>query len=136
MKKIILFIALSLLFTSCDIGGDSPNYVLKIVPVNQVTVPIAFAKDSVTNIPVKYIRQSSCDFFNSFYYERTDFTRTVAIYCAESLQENCQADNVTLVDVNLAFKPTQFGVYHFKFYTGQDASNVAQFIEFDATVDH
>jgi hypothetical protein len=137
MKKIILFMALSLFFTSCDIGGnDNTDYVLNIVPVSEVTMPTAYAKDSITNIPVKYIRPTSCHFFDSFYYEKTDFTRTIAIYCAQSLQGNCQADNVTSVEVNLPFKPTQLGVYHFKFLTGQDANNVPQFLEFDVTVDH
>lgn len=137
MKKILLFIALGLFLNSCDIGGnDNTNYVLNIVPVSDVTMPTAFAKDSITNIPLKYIRPTTCHFFDSFYYEKVNFERTVAIYCAQSLQGNCEADNVTAVEVNLPFKPTQLGVYRFKFLIGQDVNNVPQFLEFDATVDH
>lgn len=137
MKKLILFIALGVFFSSCDIGSDdTTNYAFDLVPVSSVTMPATFAKDSTTNIPVKYIRPSNCHLFDSFYYEKDGFTRTVAINCVRFLQDNCQTDNATEIEVNLPFRPIELGTYHFKFYTGRDSSNVAQFLEYDVVVDH
>ena len=136
MKKIILFLALGLIFSSCEIGEDDTNYVLDILPVSEVTMPTEFAKDSITEIPVKYIRPTSCHFFDSFFYEKNDFNRYVAIYCARSVQENCTADNVTVVEVPLRFKPTSLGTYHFRFWTGEDATGLNQYLEYDVVVDH
>lgn len=136
MKKIILLITLSLFFISCELNTDEPKYNLELVNVNEVEFPLAFAKDSTTNIPVKFLRPTSCHFFDSFYYLRNGFDRTVAIYCAKANQTNCVIDNVTPVEVILPFRPTELGTYHFRFLSGEDADGVLQFIEFNATVDH
>ncbi len=137
MKKLFLFMALGLVFSSCTIdGNDTEDYTFNLVPVSSVDMPVAFAKDSITNIPVKYLRPTSCDFFNGFYYEKDGYERTVAVYCARLVQNNCQTDNVTEMTVNLPFKPGILGVYHFKFLTGNPSSINPQFIEFDVTVDH
>ncbi|MES2747173.1 MAG: hypothetical protein V4648_02275 [Bacteroidota bacterium] len=136
MKKIILFIALGLFFTSCDLGDEEPNYTLEILPISEVTMPTAFAKDSITEIPLKYIRPTSCHFFDDFYYEKINFQRTVAIYCAKANLDNCQNDNVTVIEVPLRFKPTELGTYHFKFWTGENSLGANQFLEYDVVVDH
>lgn len=136
MKKIFLFMALGTLFASCDIGGDESGYVLDLVPVSSVNMPADFAKDSITEIPVKYIRPTSCHFFDSFYYDKSGFNRTVAIYCAQSIQGGCQVDNATEIEVNLRFKPTELGTYHFKFLTSQSNISVPQYLEYDVVVDH
>ena len=135
MKKIILTIAIGFLFISCDLG-DQENNSIDLLSVNSVDMPIAFAKDSITEIPVKYIRPSSCHFFYDFYYERYDFKRTVAIYAVRSDSGGCQTDNTTLVEVGLKFKPTELGTYHFRFWTGDNAQGASQFIDYDVVVDH
>ncbi len=136
MKKTILFIALGLLSISCELGDDSPNTTLEILTVSEVNMPTAFRRDSITEIKVKYIRPTSCHFFNSFYYNGEDFDRTVAIYCAKTNQQGCQTDNITSVEVPLRFRPTEIGTYHFKFWSGEDANGLDQFLEYDVIVDH
>ena len=135
MKKIIPLIAIGFLFISCDMGSENSSY-FELAPVNTVDMPTAFAKDSITKIPVKYIRRTGCHFFYDFFYDRYDFTRTVAIYTVIANSEGCTTDNVTLVEVPLKFKPTELGTYHFRFWTGDNAQGVSQYIEYDAIVDH
>ena len=136
MKKIISALAIGFLFISCELGDDDSSR-LELLPVNSVDMPTAFAKDSITEIPVKYIRPTTCHFFNNFYYDsNVDFKRTVAIYTINLNQSGCQNDNTTLVEVPLKFKPTTLGTYNFRFWTGDNAQGISQYIEFDAIVDH
>ncbi len=135
MKKIIAALVIGLLFMSCDLGEEDPT-TLEVLPVESVEMPTAFAKDSVTEIPVTYIRPTTCHFFNNFYYSKVAFKRTVAIYALDLNEAGCQNDNVTLVEVPLPFKPTALGTYNFRFWIGDDAQGVSQYIEYDVVVDH
>lgn len=136
MKKYLLLFTLSFSLFSCS-TNEEESFSFEILPVSQdVVMPTAFAKDSVTEIPVKYIRPTSCHFFDGFYYDREDFTRTVAIYTNKINQEGCQIDNATEVTVTLKFKPTYLGTYHFKFWKGENAQGVDEFFEHDVVVDH
>ncbi|MEC4048106.1 hypothetical protein OX284_001585 [Flavobacterium sp. SUN046] len=139
MKKIILLFILGAIVTSCNVnslGKDSVDVKYEVLPLNQVTMPTAFAVDSVTEIPVKYVRPTSCHYFEDFYYKKDGQTRTVAIYSSHFFQDNCQADGVTLVNEVLKFKPAAIGTYHFKFWTGTNSQNIDQYLEFDAVVTH
>lgn len=136
MKKLVLLITLGLFFAGCDLGDDEPKYNLEVLPVSQVTMPTAFAKDSITEIPIKYIRPTSCHFFDSFYYAKNGFDRIVAIYCAKANNVACQTDGVTEVEIPLRFKPTELGTYHFKFLVGENPAGTYQFVEYDVVVDH
>ncbi len=136
MKKIVVLIALGFFISSCEVGDDRPNYGFEFVAVSEVTMPTEFAKDSITEIPVKYIRPTSCHFFDSFYYEKSGFDRVLGIYCAKALLDDCQLDNVTSVEVPLRFKPLELGTYHFKFISGENPDGSLQFLEYDALVDH
>jgi hypothetical protein len=135
IKKFISALAFGILITSCN-TGDDVTYAVDLLPVNSVEMPTLYAKDSITEIPVKYIRPTSCHFFDSFYYDKSEFTRTVAIYSVIVNQDGCQTDNQTLVEVPLRFKPAELGTYHFRFWTGEDAQGVNQYIEHDVVVDH
>lgn len=136
MKNFILFIAFCFILSSCELNSGQPEFSLETLPVSEVDMPSAFAQDSITEITVKYIRPTSCHFFDSFYYNKNGFERTVAIYAAKDNQGSCQTDNVTIVEVPLRFKPTEIGTFHFKFWSGEDSFGLDQFIEYDVVVDH
>jgi hypothetical protein len=138
MKKIVLLFALGAIAASCNVNNNNsgPNFQYEVLPVNQVTMPTAFAVDSVTEIPMKYIKPTTCHYFEDFYYNKDGQTRTVAIYTSHFFQDNCQTDGVTLVNEVLKFKPAAIGTYHFKFWTGENAQHVDQYLEFDAVVNH
>jgi hypothetical protein len=136
MKYIYFLLGIGFITISCDHKNDRPNQSLEILPVSQVVMPVKFAKDSITEIPVQYIRPTVCHSFYDFYYERNDFTRTVAII---ALKENggssCPVSQLDYT-ATLNFKPSSLGTYHFKFWTSTDAQGVDHFIEYDAVVNH
>lgn len=135
MRKIVFLIVLGLTIISCDVNQDE-TYTYEVNPVFGVVMPTAFKKDSITEIPVKYKRPSTCHIFKNFYYEVTDFNRTVAIETIKVNQDNCQVDTETVYESPLRFKPTVLGTYHFKFWTGQDTQGVDQYLEYNVVVDH
>jgi hypothetical protein len=135
MKKIVFLIAFSFVLFSCDVSEEQA-YSYEINPVYQVIMPTEFAKDSVTNITVKYKRPSSCHLFSDFYYESFEFVRTVAIESIKVEQDNCQTDNQTILEMPLPFLPKSIGTYHFKFWTGTDVQGVDNYLEYDVVVDH
>lgn len=135
MKRIVLFIAISLFFVGCEPASD--EYLqYDLLPVSSVDMPTEFAKDSITEIPVKYIKPTTCHFFYDFYYQKLGLNRTVAIYAATSGNPNCQPDYVTEVEIPLRFKPTELGTYHFKFLIGENPDGTNIFLEHDVVVDH
>jgi len=134
MKRIASAIALCLLIVSCAPEGES--YSLEILPVAKVEMETAFAKDSVTEISVKYLRPSNCHFYEDFYYERVEFTRIVAIYNAKLNKDNCQSFANDTIAVPLKFKPTQLGTYTFKFWKGTNNAGEDEYFEYAAVVNH
>lgn len=135
MKKIIAVFIVIVTMSACSLNEEQ-TYINEIVPIAEVNFPTEFATDSITFIPMKYIKPTSCHLYNGIIYQATGLTRLVAIETIKVNQDNCQPDNVTVTDVNLKFKPIAEGVYHFKFFSGINNQGVDQFLEFDAIVDH
>jgi hypothetical protein len=134
MKKIIFISVISFLLFSCVPEGES--YSLEILPVARVEMQTAFAKDSVTEIPVKYVRPSNCYFYEDFYYIKDNFTRTVAIYNSRLNKDNCQTFENDTIMVPLKFKPTTLGTYTFKFWKGVNTAGEDEFFQYEAIVNH
>ena len=136
MKYIYLLFAVGLLTVSCEDKYDGPTETLETLPVSQVVMPVKYAKDSITEIPVQYIRPTVCHSFYNFYYEKSGLTRTVAILAVkENSGTSCPPSQLEYT-ATLKFKPTALGTYHFKFWTGTNAQGMDQFLEYDAVVNH
>ena len=136
MKYIYLLLAVGFFAISCEPRQDDTSAELVVLPVSQVVMPVKFAKDSITEIPIQYIRPTVCHSFYDFYYERNDFTRTVAIIALkQNSGSNCPPSQLEYTST-LKFKPASLGTYHFKFWTSTNAQGVDLFAEFDAVVDH
>ncbi len=136
IKKFLLTVVflVGLVFTGCDLSEDEPIYI-QVSAITEVTNPNQYAKDSITEIPVKFKLPSQCHVFRKFYYESHDFDRVVAIESLKSGNNTCPIDE-ELYTATLRFRPTTLGTYHFKFWLGEDAQGVDQYVEFDAVVDH
>ncbi len=135
MKKIVLSIIAALTLVSCTTEGE--EFTLEVLPVAKVVTPTAFKRDSITNIPVTYLRPTNCHFFEDFYYDRLDFTRVIAIYNSRILKENtCLPRQNDSVVVNLRFKPVELGTYNLKFWKGTNSSGQDEFFEIQAVVNN
>ncbi|RAR72828.1 hypothetical protein [Flavobacterium aciduliphilum] len=135
MRTLFLVITLSFLLFSCSKHDDDSNQTLETIPVSQVDMPTKFAKDSITEIPLSYIRPTVCHSFYDFYYYRDGNTRTVAIITLNQNTGNCPVSQTTYT-IPLKFKPIALGTYHFKFWIGTDSQGVDQYAEYDAVVNH
>jgi hypothetical protein len=136
MKKIFYLFLLGVSLISCQLNDYNDGYQLVILPVAEVEMQTAFAKDSLTNIPVKYLRPSNCHFFEDFYYEKNGFTRFVAIYCSKLNKDNCQSFQNDTIEVPLKFRPTELGTYQFKFWTGVNAQGQDVYQDYEVEVNH
>ena len=132
MKKLVLLLMIALTVISCDLSADEPTEYI-IAPVQDVTMPERYKVDSISEIRIRYQRPTSCHFFNGFYYDAVDKTRTVAIYFAKLNQSNC-SEVTDVFEVPLNFKPVQSGTYIFKFWTGLNEDGTDHFTEYTADV--
>ncbi|MGV9002485.1 hypothetical protein [Flavobacterium sp.] len=135
MKRFLILLAISFTLLSCGFD-DNQNQYLEIVPVSTVEMPTGFRVDSITQIPVTYLRPTPCHQFSNFYYNSIGNERTVAIYCLKNGGQNCNPGAEYAVTVPLNFKPKHTGNYHFRFWIGVNDDGVDQYIEHEVIVDH
>lgn len=136
MKRVLIALGISLTLLSCGFDDNQTQY-LELVPVSVVEMPTAFRVDSITQIPVSYIRPTPCHQFSNFYYNSIGNERTVAIYCLKNGGQNCLPTTTNYeITVPLNFKPNHTGNYNFRFWTGVNEDGVDQYIEHEVIVDH
>lgn len=137
MKQVIFILFFSVSLISCSIESDNQGFNLDIVPISEVEIPTAYRVDSITKIPITYVRPTPCHEFSNFYYNSIGNERTVAIYCSKSSNEECTPIGGNYnITVELSFKPKAIGTYHFRFWTGIDDNGTDQYIEHEIVVDH
>jgi len=67
MKQLLFAVLTSLTLMSCGFD-DNQNVYLEIVPVSVIEMPTKYKVDSITQIPISYIRPTVCHQFSNFYY--------------------------------------------------------------------
>lgn len=133
MKRIVLLFILGLFINSCS-NETQESYEFYLTPVYEVTMPQTCSLNNVSDIVVKYKRATSCHTFNGFKYEPSGFTRTVSIEIVKVIKETCVTDGESVVSVVLPFKPTELGIYHFRFWSGTSVQGEKQYIEHEIEV--
>lgn len=123
MKKIIALFCVFLMFSSCALDEDNRSIHFELLPVDSVIMPAEFHANTENNIIIKFLRPTSCHGFDSFYYEKDGFTRTVAIQ-SFVLEENngCTPLTNNILEQTLRFTPIETGTYTFKFWKGKDSN--------------
>jgi hypothetical protein len=121
MKKYWLLIAVVFTFIGCSLGDDdSTKFHLELLPIDSATLPAEFKKDSVYELPFRYVRASTCHVFEGFYYKKEANVRTIAIQTSVVEQLNCTTPSVNPLEAILQFKPTVESSYVFKLWKGKD----------------
>jgi hypothetical protein len=135
MKKFLLILALAFIFVQCDTNdNDYPNYHLELLPIESAVFPAEFIKDQVYEIPIKYVRPTTCYLFEGFYYDKNLNTRTIAIQTSVLEQNNCTTPLQNPIEEILKFKATTETSYVFKLWKGKDASGANIFEEITVPV--
>jgi hypothetical protein len=134
MKKILIFSLILVLSWSCSVPENDEDYSLEILPIESVDIPDSFTLGEVYPITVTYLRPSTCHLFKEFYYDKDSNTRTVAIIDYKFLKTDCEDLDNELTEATFNFQPTSLGSYIFKFWQGEDANGVNQFLTIEVPV--
>lgn len=121
MKKLLFFSILIMTVIGCS-NDDETRIRYEYVPVDSAQLPSEFKKDSIYELPITYVRPSTCHFFDGFYYDKNSNVRTVAIVNGVFEQENCTTAPVNPLTQILKFKPTTETSYIFKLWKGEDSN--------------
>jgi hypothetical protein len=134
MKKIVLFLSIVFLITSCSPVDDGPNVHYETLPIEDVVVPDSFMLGETYPIGIKYYRPTSCHGFNGFYYDKELNIRTIAVQSRVVESTTCTTLTNDLVEDVLYFKVTSNGSYIFKFWQGKDAQGQDMYLEIEVPV--
>jgi hypothetical protein len=121
MKKIFLILfTINLLFSCSPEEDNNPKFRLELLAVHSSVFPAEFKKDITYDIPIRFVRTSTCHSFSRFYYEKNLNFRTIAIEAAVLIQDNCVAGPQATSEQILKFTPTTETSYIFKLWKGKD----------------
>ncbi|MCL9809584.1 hypothetical protein [Flavobacterium luminosum] len=135
MKKFVFLCLIFLSVSSCGLwDDDSVPYHGEILPVESAVLPTEFKKDSVYELPIRYVRPTTCYLFDGFYYQKDLNVRVVAIYTTVFEQKGCVPPTTNPVTEILKFKPTTESSYIFKFWKGKDTQGQNIFEEVEVPV--
>ena len=126
----VLFFLLSV--AGCDVSDDGANYYFVPLQITGVTVPESFQLNETYEIGVTYLRPNSCTGFQGFDVISQDSAdtviRRVVAIGAEFQEASCPEVNEEL-QASFQFICLYSKPYLFRFYTGDDANGVPQYLE-------
>ena len=134
MKKFFVLCLTVLLFASCSINDDGPNFSFEILPVDSVEIPDEFTLGETYPITVSYLRPSTCHTFKEFYYLKENNIRTVAPINYLFERNDCETLENELVEATFNFIVTSNGSYIFKFWQGEDTDGEDQYLTIEVPV--
>ena len=118
MKKHLLLVLSIILLSSC-LKNTEPLQELKLLPIDEVSVPPFFTFNQVDTIKVKYTLPNSCHYFHSLYYQYQDTTRIIAIRAVKILDRSC-AEVIQQKELKIPILVSQREDYLLKFWKGKD----------------
>ena len=129
----MLFAALT--FFGCSLGDDQENFHFVVLPITSVEMPESFVLNETYEIKVTYLRASDCEYFEGFDIVKEDTTvrNVAAIGSMLSDSDTCKEISQE-IETSFNFIVLYNETYTFKYYTGDDESGVAQFIEIEVPV--
>ena len=138
MKKVVLGCLLCVLgfsFSSCELNDDSQNFHFTTLSVVEASLPESFRLNETHTIEVTYLRPDSCTFFQRFDTNVTANTeRTIAVIGSVFTDNETCAQLAEEVTSTFEFNVIFTGTYTFRFYSGEDESGNASFIEYTVPV--
>ena len=128
MKKWIIILSMFFALNSCTVGSDSDREFI-LLPIEQVEMPASYTVGNISIIKIKYKRPTDCHIFNGFYtnYESSNiYYKVVAVRTVKLDNSNCLPDE-SMFEVDYEFKPTEAGIYTFRFWLGPDQNGIDQY---------
>ena len=123
MKKFLLLFAVAVTFIGCSIGeDDNPKFHLELLPVHSATFPAEFTLNQTYDIPIYFVRPSTCHAFEGFYYLKEGNTRTIAVQTNVIENDQCVSAPTDPVMQLLKIKITTSEEFIFKLWKGKSDS--------------
>ncbi|WGK65757.1 hypothetical protein [Croceiramulus getboli] len=120
MKKFFVLVGLIIFCSSCSVDDDGLRFRYELSPIVDVEIPDTFEFGFVYDIPITYLRESSCHGFEGFENIRRDSTRTVAVVSTVIEDDTCEPLLDDLRTVSFPFEVLFSQTYVFNFYQGDD----------------
>lgn len=142
MKKLFLIlVALALVFGCVpDDNENRTNFHMEFLPVTAVDLPQTMSRGETYTIKVNFNLPTDCHYFNGFYYNRSNNTRTVAVQALVIEDNNCTSPADSNVGEQKSFEfyctpDYSYNYYIFKFYQGvNEETNQDEFLEIQVPV--
>ncbi len=140
MKRLYVILSASILALfglSCSLDDDSTNFHYATLKTVSAVLPDTFELGRVYNIDVKLLRPDECTYSETFKVDR-DFTDSTNIRIVSAVgivldEEDCPVANDEIQDT-FRFEVLYTEPYIFRFYTGDDESGEAEFLEIEVPV--
>lgn len=134
LKKIALFLFLTLFSISCSLDDNEINYRFELLEIESVVVPDELHLGETHSFIIRYRRPTSCHGFNAFYYEKNLNVRTVAVQGFVVESSDCLPFENEIQEQTLDFYVTNNGSYIFKFWQGKDDNGEDLYLEYEIPV--
>jgi len=134
MKRYFLILLTVFAFSACSLdNNDNTNYHFEYVPITAVDIPTEFVFGETYPITITYELPNSCYRFysNDYIYDGTTrIIGTIAIVDDDVICTQTTVQGEYTIDV----QARQTETYTFKFWQGQDAQGVDQYLIIDVPV--
>ena len=127
--------AVVLLFNSCDLGDDGPNFHFVPLRIESVEMPESFDLDETYEINVTYTVPDGCTLLEGFDVTKEEETtrKVVAVGSQRTDQETC-TQTIREEVSSFSFVVLYSEPYLFRFYQGEDVNGDPLFLEIEVPV--
>jgi hypothetical protein len=132
----VLWVAL--LFQGCEISDDSRKYELVALPITEVQIPESFKLDERYQFEITFERPDSCTGFRGFEVvseETESHTVRYIMAVGAQFQEDVCSPEPESLQTGMQFICMYSTPYLFKFYTGDNADGVPEYLEIAVPVE-
>ncbi len=135
-KAFLIFCCVSLLFSfnGCSLDTTEENFQFTTLEVVSADFPEAFDHNQIYEINVVVLRPDTCTFFEGFEVTASNITtREISAVGTVLTNETC-AQAIEEVTATFNFRVDYTDTYVFRFYTGNDETGNAVFLEYEVPV--
>jgi len=127
------FLAFIMLLLGCDVSDDGKLETSVIAPIVTANIPETMEPGETYTLEITYSKESNCHNFLNFDRQTIDNTVFMSGIARYNHESDCSDESVN-VTKEVEFENTFDGDFDFKFVSGFDENNSAQYITYDVEV--
>ncbi|MFO7721030.1 MAG: hypothetical protein R6W85_11380 [Gillisia sp.] len=135
MRKLLLLFFYSAILTACSSDEDNGGMMQNLAVITNVEVPEYFEYNREYEIKIDYRRPTTCDFFSGFDISKSSNLITVGVVTSyRTSSTRCERTGNLNTSTKLNFVADREDFYIFKFWQGENAAGVVQFLTIEVPV--